>query len=63
MFFAGLVTFDIVGAVMKRHVPKLDYYAHLGGYLTGAMFALNYRARARREREKNRGWLDRVISR
>ncbi|KAL4759596.1 rhomboid protease PCP1 [Aspergillus foveolatus] len=63
MFFAGLVTFDIVGAVMKRHVPKLDYYAHLGGYLTGAVFAFNYRARARREREKNRGWLDRVISR
>ncbi|KAL4987558.1 hypothetical protein BDW68DRAFT_105298 [Aspergillus falconensis] len=62
MLFAGLVTFDIVGAVMNRHAPKLDYHAHLGGYLTGTVFALN-RAKARRERDKNRGWLDRVISR
>ncbi|KAL4999542.1 hypothetical protein BDV10DRAFT_53180 [Aspergillus recurvatus] len=63
MLFAGLVTFDIVGAVVNRHAPKLDYHAHLGGYLTGAVFAFNYRTKARRERERNRGWLDRVISR
>ncbi|KAL4975472.1 hypothetical protein BDW66DRAFT_160442 [Aspergillus desertorum] len=63
VLFAGLVTFDVVGAVMNHRAPKLDYLAHLGGYLTGAVFALKYRANARRERERTRGWLDRVISR
>ncbi|OJI97673.1 hypothetical protein ASPVEDRAFT_37096 [Aspergillus versicolor CBS 583.65] len=63
MFLAGLVTFDIAGAVMNRRMPKLDYYAHLGGYLTGAIFALNWRENMRKERERNRAWLDKVISR
>ncbi|KAL4914205.1 hypothetical protein BDW62DRAFT_190862 [Aspergillus aurantiobrunneus] len=63
MFLAGLVTFDIVGAVMNRRMPKLDYHAHLGGYLTGAIFAFSWREKLRKERERNRGWLDRVISR
>ncbi len=63
MFLAGLVTFDIAGAVMNRRMPKLDYYAHLGGYLTGAIFALSWREKMRKERERNRAWLDRVISR
>ncbi|BCS25625.1 rhomboid protease PCP1 [Aspergillus puulaauensis] len=63
MFLAGLVTFDIAGAIMNRRMPKLDYYAHLGGYLTGAIFALNWREKMRKDRERNRAWLDRVISR
>ncbi|KAL4785101.1 hypothetical protein BJX76DRAFT_325592 [Aspergillus varians] len=63
MFLLGLVTFDVVGAVMNRRMPKLDYHAHLGGYLTGAVFALSWREKQRRERERNRSWLDKVISR
>ncbi|KAL2872196.1 rhomboid protease PCP1 [Aspergillus lucknowensis] len=62
MFVAGLVTFDIVGAIVNHRMPKLDYYAHLGGSLTGAIFAYNWREKLRKERERNRGWLNRVLS-
>ncbi|KAJ0424539.1 hypothetical protein BJY00DRAFT_243708 [Aspergillus carlsbadensis] len=61
LFVAGLVTFDLVGAVVNRRAPKLDYYAHLGGFFTGAVYAYNYRERQRQERERNRGWFDRVL--
>ncbi|KAL4868164.1 hypothetical protein BDV12DRAFT_170172 [Aspergillus spectabilis] len=62
MFLAGLITFDALGAVMHHRMPKLDYYAHLGGYFTGIVFALGWRAKARRERETSRGFFDRVLS-
>ncbi|KAL2802800.1 hypothetical protein BJX63DRAFT_413834 [Aspergillus granulosus] len=62
LFVAGLVTFDLVGAVINRRMPKLDYYAHLGGFFTGGVFAYNWRERMRQERERNRGWFDKVLS-
>ncbi|KAL4809756.1 hypothetical protein BDV18DRAFT_132720 [Aspergillus unguis] len=62
LWLAGIVSFDLIGAVFNHRRPKLDYYAHLGGFLTGGVFAMNYRAKMRRERERNRGWFDRVIS-
>ncbi|KAI9376848.1 hypothetical protein BJX61DRAFT_488477 [Aspergillus egyptiacus] len=63
MFVAGLVTFDIIGIIFNRRKPKLDYYAHLGGYLIGSVFAYDWREKARRERERHRSWLDKALSR
>ncbi|KAL4877204.1 hypothetical protein BJY04DRAFT_198756 [Aspergillus karnatakaensis] len=63
MFVTGLVTFDILGAVLNRRNPRMDYFAHMGGYATGALFAIGWREKVRRERLKNRGFLDRVLSR
>ncbi|KAL3459932.1 hypothetical protein BJX64DRAFT_263966 [Aspergillus heterothallicus] len=62
LFVAGLVTFDVIGAVVNRRMPKLDYYAHLGGFFTGGVFAYNWREKMRQERERNKGWFDKVLS-
>ncbi|RDW76240.1 rhomboid protease PCP1 [Aspergillus mulundensis] len=45
MLFAGLVTLDIAGSLLNRRAPKLDYFAHLGGYSVGAVFALAHRSK------------------
>ncbi|KAL3469318.1 hypothetical protein BJX99DRAFT_241538 [Aspergillus californicus] len=62
MFVAGLVAFDLLGIAINHRKPRLDYYAHLGGYLTGSVFAYNWREKVRRERESNRSWIDRALS-
>lgn len=62
MWLAGIMTVELIGAIANRRKPRLDYFAHFGGYLAGAAFAMSWRAKVRREREKNRGWLDKVIS-
>ncbi|KAL4905713.1 hypothetical protein BDW74DRAFT_151880 [Aspergillus multicolor] len=55
MFFAGLVTLNIAGALFSRRAPHVDYCAHIGGYSIGAAFAFAHRSRVRREKEKNKG--------
>ncbi|KAL5332517.1 hypothetical protein BJX70DRAFT_392931 [Aspergillus crustosus] len=63
MFLATLITFDVVGALTKRRMPKLDYHAHLGGYATGIAFAFGWRRKMRREQARNMGWWDRMLPR
>ncbi|KAL4930061.1 rhomboid protease PCP1 [Aspergillus undulatus] len=61
----GYIALEAFGILMRKRsrvVPNLDYHAHFGGYAMGATFALWYRERVRREKERNWGWLDRVIS-
>ncbi|KKK16721.1 hypothetical protein ARAM_004180 [Aspergillus rambellii] len=61
VFLAGLVTFEVLSMVFPFRMATLDHWAHLGGYLTGTLWAVNWKEKERIEREKNKTWLDKVF--
>ncbi|KAH8425715.1 rhomboid family intramembrane serine protease [Aspergillus melleus] len=58
VLLAGLVLFDIVG--MRAKAVQVDYWAHLGGFLIGILWAAAYK-RQEKERFKNRSWFERFL--
>ncbi|KAI9039504.1 rhomboid protease PCP1 [Aspergillus affinis] len=58
VLLAGLVLFDIVG--MRAKAVQVDYWAHLGGFLVGILWAAAYK-RQEKERFRNRSWFERYL--
>ncbi|KAK1150309.1 hypothetical protein N8T08_000211 [Aspergillus melleus] len=58
VLLAGLVLFDLVG--MRAKAVQVDYWAHLGGFLIGILWAAAYK-RQEKERFRNRSWFERFL--
>jgi rhomboid-like protein len=62
---AAIVAFEVFNLVSPfKVVGKLDNYAHLGGYFAGFVWALLYKSRREKERQRRRserGFLDRIV--
>ncbi|BDD55052.1 hypothetical protein MPDQ_006883 [Monascus purpureus] len=62
----GIVTLEVLGLLSPfpaLRVASLDYYAHLGGYLTGALWAVAWKAERAKKQKENRPWLEKVFYR
>jgi len=62
VLLTGFVAFEILNVVSPFRVVKLDHFAHLGGYLIGAVWALTWKGEQEKKRRKNRTWFDRFLS-
>ncbi|RHZ66176.1 hypothetical protein CDV55_106872 [Aspergillus turcosus] len=62
VLLTGFVAFEILNVVSPLRVVKLDHFAHLGGYLIGAVWALMWKGEQEKKRRKNRTWFDRFLS-
>jgi rhomboid-like protein len=62
VLLTGFVAFEIFNLVSPFRVVKLDHFAHLGGYLIGAVWALAWNDEQEKKRRKNRTWFERVMS-
>jgi rhomboid-like protein len=61
VLLTGFVAFEIFNLVSPFRVMKLDHFAHLGGYLIGAVWALAWKGEQKKRRQ-NRTWFERVMS-
>jgi rhomboid-like protein len=63
---AAIVAFEVFNLISPfKVVRKLDNYAHLGGYFAGFVWAILYKSKREKERQRRRnerGFLDRVGS-
>lgn len=62
----GIVALEVLGLLSPfpaLRVASLDYYAHLGGYLTGALWAVAWKAERAKKQKENRPWLEKVCYR
>ncbi|RHZ66229.1 rhomboid protease PCP1 [Aspergillus thermomutatus] len=62
VLLTGFVAFEIFNLVSPFRVVKLDHFAHLGGYLIGAVWALAWNGEREKKRRKDRTWFERVLS-
>ncbi|PKX94453.1 rhomboid protease PCP1 [Aspergillus novofumigatus IBT 16806] len=61
VLLTGFVAFEIFSLVSPFRVMKLDHFAHLGGYLIGAVWALAWKGEQKKRRQ-NKTWFERVMS-
>ncbi|KAH1486665.1 hypothetical protein LV164_001241 [Aspergillus fumigatus] len=61
VLLTGFVAFEIFNLVSPFRVMKLDHFAHLGGYLIGAVWALAWKGEQKKRRQ-NRTWFERLMS-
>ncbi|KAL1967541.1 hypothetical protein VTN77DRAFT_3056 [Rasamsonia byssochlamydoides] len=64
VFLAGIVLFEAFSLVSPFKVAALDHWAHLGGYLAGAVWALLWKSKRVKQKQKRReemGWVGRLI--
>ncbi|PKY00919.1 rhomboid-domain-containing protein [Aspergillus campestris IBT 28561] len=52
VFLTGIVALEFLNLIPAFRFFRVDNYAHLGGYLTGTIFALAYKDQQRRKREE-----------
>ncbi|KAL1986631.1 hypothetical protein VTN96DRAFT_6009 [Rasamsonia emersonii] len=64
VFLTGIVLFEAFSLVSPFKVAALDHWAHLGGYFSGAIWALWWKSKKEKEarkRQEEMSWLDRLI--
>ena len=59
MVLTGLVALEFVNMFTRRAL--IDYWAHLGGFLAGALWSAAYKMQKENERRKNRTWFERTF--
>ncbi|KAE8379433.1 hypothetical protein BDV26DRAFT_259437 [Aspergillus bertholletiae] len=59
MVLAGLVALEFVNMFTRRAL--IDYWAHLGGFLAGALWSTAYKKRKENERLINQTWFERTF--
>lgn len=58
---AAFVGFEIFNILSPWRLASLDHWAHLGGYIAGAVSGLLLKAEAEKDRRKRRSWLEKFL--
>ncbi|KAI9928537.1 hypothetical protein MW887_001751 [Aspergillus wentii] len=62
VFLTGIVAFELFNLVSPFRVARVDHWAHLGGYLVGAIWATAYNEEREKKRREEMTWFEKLVS-